>query len=477
MSDQENNAGPPPLDATECALAAKALSSVQLTIEGLEAQHDEVADLQEEIEMIKVMERRAQQMLLQQTESTEQLAGFDANAELERAREFFQCGMRFSGTIAIPGWNPETDQSESSEAEERQEYTLEVMMIRQQHGLPVIYARHAAYGDLQSCTLDLAAPIAPGAGVSVSYYDCETQCNGILDLASGNITGTVRQLVHGDAGFYHPADQVTHTFELTPCIASSVAHRYGAIGLARMERARLVAAWVNSCGQVPAAAVLEEASGFDEGVAEVVARVPWRDAFTHSSFSSEDICAKLRAQAKMLQALELHRQDTRAQELAAVIDALPRLLAHQLADAAINELQSVFRCWASFSLMGGQEPEHRDGVNYGLMTMCKAHERLERAYSSLHKAIESAERRVARDVLRSWCESGDGQTLCAICMLTLELEDEALVLPCKHRFHEECCTQWLHENASCPNCRQVIANPEVVAEVQAGTHDVQVGEQ
>eukprot|EP00656_Telonema_subtile_P048426 TRINITY_DN5765_c0_g1_i3.p1 TRINITY_DN5765_c0_g1~~TRINITY_DN5765_c0_g1_i3.p1 ORF type:complete len:457 (+),score=102.61 TRINITY_DN5765_c0_g1_i3:81-1451(+) len=420
---------------------------VQLTIEDLESQHDPVADLEEEIQMIKGMEDRMQQVLDDQSAQPDGCVQFNPAADLERAREFFTCGMRFKGTIAIPGWNPDMDPTDT-EPEERREYTLEVVMIREQHGQQVIYARHAAYGDEQSCTLELGAPTAPGSGVSVSYYDCETQCDGTLDLSNGNITGTVRQLVHGDAGFYHPADKVTHTFELAPSIAPSVAHRYGALGLAHMQRARLVAAWVNTCGEIPAAAVLEQASGFADGVAEVLSRVPWRETFTHCSSSAEDLCAKLRDQAKVLQELHLERQQTRQAELASVIEVLPRLLAHTMADAAINELQSVFRCWASFSLLGGQGPEHREGVNYGLLTMCKSHERLERAYSLLHKAIESADRRVARDTLKSWCQDGDGQTDCAICMITLELEDQALKLPCGHIFHEECCTCLLYTSPS-----------------------------
>jgi hypothetical protein len=61
---------------------------------------------------------------------------------------------------------------------------------------------------------------------------------------------------------------------------------------------------------------------------------------------------------------------------------------------------------------------------------------------------------------------------CAICLMEIEPsvsangggtgededededEDECgLLLPCGHAFHVGCGKQWLHMNASCPNCR------------------------
>ncbi|KAI5926742.1 hypothetical protein F4810DRAFT_484091 [Camillea tinctor] len=45
---------------------------------------------------------------------------------------------------------------------------------------------------------------------------------------------------------------------------------------------------------------------------------------------------------------------------------------------------------------------------------------------------------------------------CTICIDDMKLGDEAIVLPCKHWFHEACVVLWLKEHNSCPVCRAPI---------------------
>ncbi|KAH8681328.1 hypothetical protein BX600DRAFT_18417 [Xylariales sp. PMI_506] len=45
---------------------------------------------------------------------------------------------------------------------------------------------------------------------------------------------------------------------------------------------------------------------------------------------------------------------------------------------------------------------------------------------------------------------------CTICIDEMNLGDEAVVLPCKHWFHEECVVLWLKEHNTCPICRAAI---------------------
>lgn len=45
---------------------------------------------------------------------------------------------------------------------------------------------------------------------------------------------------------------------------------------------------------------------------------------------------------------------------------------------------------------------------------------------------------------------------CTICIDDMSLGDEAVVLPCKHWFHEECVVLWLKEHNTCPICRAPI---------------------
>ena len=42
---------------------------------------------------------------------------------------------------------------------------------------------------------------------------------------------------------------------------------------------------------------------------------------------------------------------------------------------------------------------------------------------------------------------------CAICMCTLNINDEVMVTPCNHAFHQECLQRWMEEQLVCPICR------------------------
>ncbi|KAI0132185.1 hypothetical protein BJ170DRAFT_234525 [Xylariales sp. AK1849] len=45
---------------------------------------------------------------------------------------------------------------------------------------------------------------------------------------------------------------------------------------------------------------------------------------------------------------------------------------------------------------------------------------------------------------------------CTICIDEMKMGDEAVVLPCKHWFHDECVVLWLKEHNTCPICRAPI---------------------
>lgn len=47
----------------------------------------------------------------------------------------------------------------------------------------------------------------------------------------------------------------------------------------------------------------------------------------------------------------------------------------------------------------------------------------------------------------------EGKAECSVCMDDVFMDEEVLVLPCNHWFHEQCVKAWLSEHNTCPICR------------------------
>jgi len=85
-------------DDENVAECARALASIQTTIEALMADAIEDAQ-QEDIQMAASGDNN----ITQAAEVAD--APLNADAQVAAARRFLECGMKFKGTIAIPGWN------------------------------------------------------------------------------------------------------------------------------------------------------------------------------------------------------------------------------------------------------------------------------------------------------------------------------------------------------------------------------------
>ncbi|KAF3055645.1 putative RING finger protein P32A8.03c [Daldinia childiae] len=63
---------------------------------------------------------------------------------------------------------------------------------------------------------------------------------------------------------------------------------------------------------------------------------------------------------------------------------------------------------------------------------------------------------------------------CTICIDEVKVGDEAVVLPCKHWFHEQCAVLWLKQHNTCPICRASIDGEAAGRPVNAAS-DAQPG--
>ncbi|TVY16046.1 putative RING finger protein, partial [Lachnellula arida] len=50
----------------------------------------------------------------------------------------------------------------------------------------------------------------------------------------------------------------------------------------------------------------------------------------------------------------------------------------------------------------------------------------------------------------------EGKAECSVCMDDVVLDEEVVILPCSHWFHEQCASMWLSEHNTCPICRKGI---------------------
>ncbi|KAL3812225.1 hypothetical protein ACJIZ3_013493 [Penstemon smallii] len=51
-------------------------------------------------------------------------------------------------------------------------------------------------------------------------------------------------------------------------------------------------------------------------------------------------------------------------------------------------------------------------------------------------------------------------SLCCVCLGEFEMKEELVQVPlCKHIFHIDCISYWLHNNSTCPLCRAPVASP------------------
>lgn len=319
--------------------------------------------------------------------------------------------------------------------------------------LPVIRAQHAAYGDTQTCYIQLSATLPDTNLVDIQYRDDETLCKGVLNLATTTLTGTVHQLVSGQEGFEFPSDEETNTFVLTldphsPELLSAkrtIAHT-------EIVRTGALVAWAEMASRHPLnqAGEAELAKSEDAIIATV----------DHAVQKCEDLCSKMRRQTAILNELSFSTLEERHSTLELIkARGLNRVSIHadqSEAEIRVFALIRAYQRCLDCRLFQPVEEKHRH-----LRNQCyKFRSRLILNFQKLDTAIRAAEIRVPQSELQRFKRivtiGTEPSEACTVCMCEIEAGEECLDLPCGHSFHVECCTSWLHWNASCPNCRQAI---------------------
>eukprot|EP00667_Euglena_gracilis_P009953 EG_transcript_10122 len=375
---------------------------------------------------------------------------------LEQARRFLRPGMCFSGTIAIPGHLTDAEVNE---------YTLQVLSEEDD----AIFAIHSACGDEQVVTLEV---VQEADAVHLRYFDAETFCDGVMDVATGQLEGTVSQLMGSDEGYFYPADKAIHMFCLKPVPTTAedcrrkvelwqqrtrlVALVQRLLEVKRYTPNKLAALAVALHEDPHAIKRLRRLAGQDGAqtllgvVEEVGYGVNWTALVAHAGLLAERHCCSLRLLHSRMQRLRFETEQDRA----AALRSLPtRQSVHAGVDAAFQTVHGLV--W--------ERPKHPAAPAEQealLVVYYKANAHLPGAYRQFDATLRNVERRLPRSVIRERCNRvtapSDGD-VCSICLLPLEEGAEGLRLGCSHLFHACCLFQWLHTQSSCPNCRLDVA--------------------
>lgn len=115
---------------------------------------------------------------------------------------------------------------------------------------------------------------------------------------------------------------------------------------------------------------------------------------------------------------------------------------HQILSAILNPASAIH----------GDAVYSQEALDRIITSLMEANPQSNAAPPASQVAIEKLQRRKLDDDLLS----SDGENSCSICIENMHKGDEAVVLPCKHWFHDECVTLWLKQHNTCPVCRRPI---------------------
>ncbi|PHH71970.1 hypothetical protein CDD82_6233 [Ophiocordyceps australis] len=115
-------------------------------------------------------------------------------------------------------------------------------------------------------------------------------------------------------------------------------------------------------------------------------------------------------------------------------------------------LQEIFSLLSPASAMAGDAVYSQEALDRIITQLMEANPQSNAAPPASQEALQTLERKTVNiDMLK-----GESKTECTICIDEMKVGDRAVVLPCKHWFHEECVVLWLKEHNTCPICRTPI---------------------
>lgn len=348
---------------------------------------------------------------------------------------FFLPGMRYFGTIQIPG---DAGVNISDIVGTRQTYELTIIGPASLNTLGIdgdvvsaidstlgysVLARHRAYGDEQYVFIRVGdvkyssalvsstgvsdnAPfpegmsISPNVSFSIEYADGETMCRGVWNPDRVCFVGNVRQTKNSVDNIFHQSDPVTHTFVLHPCQQDSAHDDHSSCAELESSQCRAMcnkraAAWASLTRCVSSFAFLANSAGHSlaelatavgEARAPSLRLVQWEVLMQNACLGCEEVCGVLRRMASYMDTVVFATPNERERGIEDLKRrGMSRTEAHARVDKAFMTLRAVGMTQRSAT------PNTQRSVWTSLYV---ARERLERSYERFSDSLRRAEDRL-----------------------------------------------------------------------------------
>ena len=174
----------------------------------------------------------------------------------------------------------------------------------------VLMGMHAAYYDEQICQINVSQT-AEGR-IEISYADGETHCTGVVNSALNTISGSVKQLLMGEEGFYVPSAQVSHTFEL------SLKDELPAKRQLRMQLNHGRQRRIRALASVLSLVIENKETEMLKDELASLRDLPLQQLLDDAMLWVERVCAHMRRQASLMQTLTFQSSEDRSDCLASL---------------------------------------------------------------------------------------------------------------------------------------------------------------
>ena len=124
--------------------------------------------------------------------------------------------------------------------------------------------------------------------------------------------------------------------------------------------------------------------------------------------------------------------------------------------AFLRGLQDILGLLNPANAMAGDAVYSQEALDRIITNLMEVNPQSNAAPPATEEALQKLERKEVNKAMLD----GESKVECPICIDDMKEGDQAIYLPCKHWFHEDCVVLWLKEHNTCPICRSAIEKNE-----------------